>query len=276
MTRIHRIARFGSFSIFLLLLACEEDIKYGGILGTSGNGTESSGAHSITIDLGAPSSAPTTITYRVGGDAALDGDYRITSITAYNSDALTITIPAGQSTATIGFEIIDDKQIETSNEVIYFEITAISDATIASNFKQASYVFEIIDDDEPPDSGLQIDLAWDLGDGVRINASNFDLYVADSVAVNSDGELVFFRAIDGYTSAEASGFETVVLSEDLPNKQYYAIINYTSGNNTAELTLEFTTKTSHGSARGRVSSASVGRSLYYGPITKSGSAFTFR
>lgn len=274
--RIRHIARFGAFLVFFLAFACEEEVDYGGFSETSGSGTESSGPQSIIIDLGSVSSGPTTITYQVGGNAAMDGDYRITSITSFNSDALTITVPAGQSTATIAFEIIDDEQVEPSNEVIYFEVTAISDAAIAQHFRQTSYVFEIVDNDDPPASGLQIDLAWNLGDGVRINASNFDLYLADSITTGSNGEITSYHEIEGHGSAHESGFETILLGDDLPDKQYYAIIGYLSGDNTAEITLQFSSGSSHGTARGRVSAASVGRSLYYGPITKTGQTFEFR
>jgi hypothetical protein len=259
-----------------LLSTCTEEPEYGGFTSKSGMGTESSGSQSVTLDLGATTATATTITYRVGGTAALDGDYRLTTLSAYYADALTITVPAGESTASIQFEIIDDNQVEGTNEVIYFEITSISDTDIAQNFRQATYVYEIEDNDQAPDAALQVDLAWNLGDGVRINAANFDLYLADSVVVNSDGTVSAFHAVDGIQGTNETGFETIMLNNQIADQQYYVIIKYVSGEDPAELRLQFNSSSAHRAAAGTVSSGSAGRTLYYGPITKRGASYTFR
>ena len=130
------IAWLVTFFFSLFSLACEEDPDYGGFVNNAGRGTESSGSQAVTINLGATASASTVITYRVGGTAALDGDYHLTSVSRYFSSALTITVPAGESAAVINFDIIDDNQVEPVDEIIYFEITSISDATIAETFRQ--------------------------------------------------------------------------------------------------------------------------------------------
>ena len=260
----------------LVVVACQEETEYGGFVGTTGGGTESSGKQSITINLGATTTVPTTITYRVGGNAALGGDYDLSSLTSYYSDAsaLTISVPAGKSSASIDFEIIDDHQVE-SDEVIYFEITSISDEAIASNFKQASYVYQIEDNDEPPSDGLQVDLSWNLGDGVRVNGSNFDLYLASDITVDTDQSVTAYQAVDGVSSANESGFETIVINNELPDHQYYVIIDYVSGDNTADVELQLSNTQTHRIASGRVTSASIGHKLYLGPITKSGTTYQF-
>lgn len=264
-------------TVFALALfsACTEEAEYGGFVGNSSSGSEISGSQSITIDLGATTTAATTISYRVGGTAALDGDYRITSLTSYNSEALSITVPAGQSQAAINFEILDDIQVEHP-EVIFFEITSISDVSIAQNFRQASYRFEITDDDEAPGSGMQVDLSWYLGNSVRINTADFDLYLADSITIGSDGGVTDYSLVEGVESAHLSGFETVFIQDDMPDQQYYIIIKYVAGTSAAELTLDFNSTYLKREAAGRVSSASVGRTLYYGPITKRGTDYSFR
>jgi len=268
--------RLAICALALMAIACQEEPEYGGFVETTGTGSEGSGKQSVTINLGAATTLSTTITYRVGGNAALDGDYHLTSLTSYYTDAaLTITVPAGKSVATIDFEIIDDIQVE-SNEVIYFEITSISDESIASNFKQASYVFQIEDNDEPASDGLQIDLSWNLGDGIRINNSNFNLYLANAITVDTDGSVTAYEAVDGVVSANDTGFETIVISKDLPDHQYFVIIDYVSGNDTAEVQVELSNTQTHRVASGRVSSASIGHKLYLGPITKTGSTFEFR
>lgn len=261
--------------VLVMISACTEEPEYGGFVGNSSSGSEDSGNQSITIDLGITTTAATTISYRVGGSAALDGDYRITSLTSYNSDALNVTVPAGQSTATISFEILDDNQVEYP-EVIYFEITAISDASIAENFRQAFYGFEITDNDEPQGSGMQVDLSWYLGNGVRISAADFDLYLADAVTIDSAGVVSDYHLVEGVESVHASGFETIVIPDEMPDQQYYIIIKYVAGSSEARLTLDFNSTQLQRRAAGRVLPASVGTTLYYGPLTKSGTYYSFR
>lgn len=260
----------------LLVAACQDEPEYGGFSTTTGGGMEGIGAQSVTIDLGGTTSGSTVITYRVGGNASLDGDYRITTLTNYYSDALTVTVPAGKSTATIEFEIIDDNQVEPGGEIIYFEITSVSDATLAANFRKRYFVYQIDDNDEAPDSGMQVDLSWNLGDGVRINASNFDLYLADTISVGTDGAVISYHVAEETASANENGFETITIPVELPDKQYYIMIEYVSGEYTAELTLQFSSRQTQRAASGRVSSTSIGRVLYYGPITKTGQVFSFR
>lgn len=259
-----------------LMASCSDETEYGGFEETSGTATESSGQHAITIDLGMTTSASTTISYRVGGSAALDADYRLTSSMNYYSDALSVTVPAGESTATIDFEIIDDEQVERFDEVVYFEITAISDASIADNFRETTYVFEIEDDDDAPENALQVDLAWNLGDGVRINASDFDLYLADTIEVDGEGLVTRYHVVDQIQSTRREGFESITIPHALPDRPYYIVIEYVSGENTAELLLQFNATNVQRSAMGWVSSESLGRALYYGPVTKSGSSYVFR
>ncbi|MGC3943448.1 MAG: hypothetical protein QM762_02750 [Chryseolinea sp.] len=263
-------------TLCLIAFACQEETEYGGFTTNNSSATEDSGSQTIIINLGATATASTTITYRVGGNAALDGDYHLTTATSYYSEALTIAVPAGESVATITFDIIDDSQIEQDDEVIYFEITSISDASIAENFRQSSFVFQIIDNDQSSDNDLQIDLAWNLGDGVRINNSNFDMYLATSITADADGTVTEFQAVDGKASTNSTGFESVTIDSTLPDQKYYVIIDYLSGDNTAALSLQFNSTQVRRSASGRVSSASLGRLLYLGPITKTGSNFTFQ
>lgn len=260
----------------LLALSCEEEPEYGGFVENNARTSEGGGSQSMLIDLGATTTTSTVITFQVGGNAALDGDYYITSITNYYSNALTVTVPAGESTAEITFDVIDDEQVEPANELIYFEITSISDAAIAENFKRTSFVYEIEDNDEAPVSGLQIDLAWDLGDGVRVNNSNFDLYLANNITTDTDGVVKDFQPVTGEESVNESGFETIMIDNALPDQQYYVVIKYSSGENPATLTLQLSSGQIHRGATGRVTAAAIGTYLYYGPITKTGTAFTFR
>lgn len=263
-------------AIFLIVTACQEETPYGGFTLNQATASEDSGSQTITINLGSTTTASTVLTYRVGGNAALDGDYRLTTVSNYYSDALTLTVPPGQSIATITFDVIDDSQVEQDDEVIYFEITSISDAAIAENFRQRSFVFQITDNDHATGPDLQVDLAWDLGDGVRINASNFDMDLASDITLDANGTVADYQAVDGKASTNETGFESLVIDSTLPDQKYYVIIHYLSGDNTAVLTLQLNSDQVQRSASGRVSSASLGRMLYLGPITKNGNSFTFQ
>jgi hypothetical protein len=263
--------------VFVLIFSgCQEQPEYGGFLNSTGTGNEGSGNQSITINLGATTTASTVITYHVGGNAALDGDYSLTSVSTYYSDALTVTVPAGESMAAINFAVIDDNQVEQDDEVIYFEITSISDAAIAENFRQASYAFQIEDNDIAPDAGLQVDLSWNLGDGVRINRSNFDLHLADAITLSDDGTVEAYREIEGMQSVNETGFETITIGSDLPDQQYYVIISCLSCEDAAALSLQLSSRQASRKAVGYVPAGWIGRSLYYGPITKSGVSFSFK
>lgn len=259
----------------LLVSSCgEEELETAGFTTNRGSANESAGSQSITIELGGTTTTSTTISYSVGGNARLDGDYRLTSRTGYFTTGLAITVPAGVSQATLDFDLIDDDQIERENELIYFAITSVSDQSLAKNITHTTLVFEITDDDTSPDDALQIDLSWDLGDGVRINGANFDLYLANDIALDN-GVVTGFTAVNDVSSANDSGFETVLVSNDFPDGQYYAIIDFLSGESAAELWLNFNSENISRVANGQVAATSVGKKLYFGPITKTGSNYAF-
>lgn len=253
--------------------SCREEANFGGFKTSRSSASEDGGTQSITIDLGITTTKSTVITYRVGGNAALDGDYRLTTLTNYFSAVLTVTVPAGESQAIITFEIIDDVQIESEDEFIFFDITSISDATIAGNIRQTSCVFQILDNDNALSPDLQVDLTWNLGDGVRINASNFDMYLATSIIRDTSGVVTEFQAVDGKASTNVTGFESLTIDTVLPDQQYYVIIKYISGDNPAILTVQLNSNQVSRIASGRVTSASLGRLLYLGPIIKNGNSF---
>ncbi|MEO8472192.1 MAG: hypothetical protein ABI477_08360 [Chryseolinea sp.] len=260
-----------------LAVGCQEEKIVSGFAITSATGNEGDGAQTITIDLGKMTTATTTLTFEVGGDAALDGDYRVAEISQYAVEApYTLTIPEGNSTATIHFDLIDDNQIETRNEVIYFHIKDISDEGITKRLTRTVFAYEIVDNDSSPASGMQVDLSWTLGDNIRINAANFDMYLATSLSLTSDGEINTFESVEQFQSTNETGFETFVVGDTIQDRQYYIVMKYVSGTYDANVSLHLSQGSNYGSASGRVEASYVGKYVYYGPLNKAGNRFSFQ
>lgn len=266
------------FIIFACSLGvgCREEEIESGFATTSATGNEGDGAQSITIDLGKMTTATTTITFEVGGDAALDGDYTVDEVSEYAVDSpYTIVIPEGNTTATIHFDLIDDEQIEPRNEVIYFHIKDVSDESISKTMSRTLFAYEVVDNDSSPASGMQVDLSWTLGDNIRINAANFDLYLATTLSLKPDGEIDTFDRVEQFQSTNETGFETYVLDDTIEDRQYYIVIKYVSGTYDANVSLHMSQGSNYGAASGKVASTYVGKYVYYGPITKNGNLFSF-
>ncbi|MBA4058734.1 MAG: hypothetical protein C0490_28715, partial [Marivirga sp.] len=205
---------FPALLLLLLSSGCEEDDERLGFVSTSGYATEADGIQSITINLGKKATSSIVISYIIRGSASVDGDFRILSNTSFSTDAtsaFSLTVPEGSSTATLTFEMIDDSQIEPVDESIYFQITGISDNNFSNSIQHLQYIFKIEDNDLAPTNGLQVDLSWDPGDGVSINSTNFDLYLARNVQLNDDGDITSMELVDNALSTNTKGFETLVI-----------------------------------------------------------------
>ena len=262
---------------FFLAMACEEEENSIGFVTPSATASEGDSIQTITINLGKKVTSATTITYIVGGSAALDGDYKILSTPRFfSSSALTLTVEEGESTATLMFQLIDDTHVETRNESIYFKITNVSDSKLNASLQQVEYILQIEDNDLPPDNGLQADLSWSVGEGVSINEANFDLYLARQLVLNADGEITSLELVDQLASTNKSGFESFTITTDIADESYYIIIRFMEGTSDANVFLQFSQGDESGFASGAVTTDYVGKDLYYGPISKSGNNFTFR
>lgn len=274
--KLMKIPAFTYLLFFLpLAMACEDDESGVGFEIASGFGQEHDGTQQIRIDLGKKVTSSVTISYIVGGSASLDGDYKILSNTNFSLSSMAMLVREGESTGVFSFQLIDDSQPEPRSEFIYIEITGISDPELNATLKNKQYTFEIEDNDMPPTDGLQVDLNWSVGEGVSINAANFDLYLANDVQI-SNGEVTGFNLADPSTSVNPTGFESLLISRETEDKNYYIIIRFVEGSMDSQLVLQLSHGSNYGFASGRVPASSAGRDLYYGPITKIGSNFVFR
>ncbi|GAA0540526.1 hypothetical protein GCM10009415_22980 [Chitinophaga japonensis] len=69
------------------------------------------GAFTISLAGGKTTAEPITIRYMIGGTATLDADYR--ALTG------TITIPAGTGSVTVPVEVLDDREVEPAETVVF-------------------------------------------------------------------------------------------------------------------------------------------------------------
>jgi hypothetical protein len=257
------------------LQSCKDDAETG-FRAASGTGAEDAGNQSVVIDLGHAVAAETVVSLFVGGDASLDGDYTASSSrNTYNSSAetLDLVVKKGESSATLNFTLIDDTQIEPGKEVIYFQVASIAGSE--SSLDHGTYMYEVTDNDNIPASGLQVDLAWNIGEGVSINRVNFDLYLARNVVV-SGGQVTQSELSDTIKSANTKGFENFILAPDLPNDSYYLVFRYAQGTSDVELFITFSQGTNIQPLHGFFSEAYAGKDIYYGPIVKNNSRYDYR
>ncbi|WP_170114188.1 Calx-beta domain-containing protein, partial [Kangiella spongicola] len=91
----------------------------------------------FTITLSNPNSVDTTVTYAVSGTATATDDY--TALTG------TVTIPAGDTTATVDVAVVDDNIVE-NDETVILTLSTTSDGTIDAGNNQATVT--IADDDD--------------------------------------------------------------------------------------------------------------------------------
>ena len=258
------------------LQGCKDDDPETGFRVAQGQGAEDAGQQSVVIDLGHAVSAETVISLYIGGDASLDGDYTaVSSSKNYNSTATTfnLAVKKGESSATLNFNIIDDKQIEPGRgEVIHFQVVSVagSDASL----DHSTYMYEIADNDQPPATGLQTDLAWNIGEGVSIDRVNFDLFLAHSVVVTGD-KVSQAEFIDSVQSAHKSGFEDFILNTALPDDDYYLVFRYAEGTSDVKIYLTLSQGASIRPLQGLFTEEYAGKDIYYGPIVKKNSRFNY-
>jgi hypothetical protein len=182
------------------------------------------------------------------------------------------TVLAGQKTLTIPIKLIDDIQIESSNETIQLYISTVSNSTI--EILNKSFTLIIADNDFPSNDALQIDLSWQLQSGGSINGSNFDLFLVNNLKFSSDSPAAF-DLVSGFSSAQPAGFETIVLDQSLANDKYYALITFVNGTSTTKFKAVISQVTSVKTGVGQVTGSNIGERFFIGPIYKTDSGFSY-
>lgn len=253
----------------LVLVSCDdnESTKPAGFDVAASSGEENAGTQTATLSLGKAATSDVVLTFNVKGTAALGGDYTLLTPSP-------ITIKAGATTASIDFKLIDDAIIESADKKITFSIASITGYALDASSDRNSYTYTITDNDAIPASGMQVDLSWNLGEGVDIDSANLDLYLVYNVVV-SGNEVQSMDVNEDIYSENESGFESFVIDPGLKDTEYYVVAVYKRGAVAVPFTLGFShSATGSNNSDGTFTASEMGTALFYGPIQKSGDTFS--
>jgi hypothetical protein len=255
--------------MIMLFMSCQDNnnSQPTGFDVAASTGAEDAGTQSATLKLNKAATSDVTVTFALKGNAALNGDYTLLTPSP-------LTVKAGSSIAQIDFKIIDDSVIEATDKKITFEITGVQGQTLDTNSDRLSYTYTITDNDKIPADGMQVDLTWDLGEGVDIDSANLDMYLVYNVVVDNNQVTSLDVNQDVY-SEKLSGFESFVIGSAIKDTEYYVVAVYKTGSVAVPFTFGFST-TGSGTSKsaGSFTSGDAGSALFYGPIQKSGNTFS--
>lgn len=248
-------------TVVMAAISCSKDKstttkQTGTLSATSQTVDESAGTASITVTIPKAQSTDVTVTYTLTGTAIENGDYM--------AEDTELTIAAGDTSATLTFQIFDDTVVEDDKTIkVAFSSTAVS-------LSDASSTITITDNDtDPSTDGLNTELTWDAGSLVDLN-----LYTAYNVTITDDGYID-----DGFTLLGGSyneyGFESLLLSNAETDQEYYLAIEYYDGARAVDYTLNVVTNgNTLLNATYNLTTADVGYAYFIGPFTKSGTSFS--
>lgn len=257
-----------AFTCAVALMACNDDSDSSGSNNSATFSTsaetvsEGDGTITITVNTKNAVSEESLLYFDLSGTASLNGDYTLVTESP-------ITIPADSSYAEIEIALIDESIIE-EDETLVITLSA-SSSEIDLSESDESYTLTIEDNDEAPDSGIQVDLTWGNEAGEDIDAYNLDLYILMNVEI--DGSSVTDYDYYSY-SLNDSGFETAWLTEDADDGDYYIAVSYYDG--TEDIAYTITVNGADydmSEIDGEFESDEVGYAYIYGPITKDGTSF---
>ncbi|WP_345251326.1 Calx-beta domain-containing protein, partial [Kangiella taiwanensis] len=214
----------------------------------------------FTINLSSPNSVDTTITYNVAGTATATDDY--TPLTG------TVTIPAGDTSATIDVTVVDDAIVE-SDETVVITLATTTDGTIDGANNQATVT--ISDDDN-----LEVSIAATVAaasepatDGEFTVTLNNTSATDTTVTIDYAGTAT--DATD-YNLTGAAGTTTVVIpAGDTSATVAVEVIddNLVEGNETVDATITAVSNGTIGTASDTVTIADDDRNLDIAPINES-------
>lgn len=209
----------------LLLLACsDEEAQPEAVVSfeESSSQVQEDGAYkTIDVLISWVMEEDVEVIFETSGSAVLNGHYALITPSP-------IVIEAGDTRAEIVFEAIDNTVLEPEPPTLIVELTSASGVQL-EEAASLTHQVQIIDNDEVPENDLQLDLLWDLGPGEGINQVDLDLVLITDVEIGDEG-IVDPEFTTVATSENEHGFETVVLQESHPDKEYYIAVFYLTGN----------------------------------------------
>jgi hypothetical protein len=256
-------------AICLASISCNDDeetqtptVKFSA---STSNASEGDGTIEIELSATQAVSSDIEVSFELSGSAYLNGDYMLET-------ASPITLKAGSKTATIVLDLIDESIIESTDDKIKINLTSIgSNAVLSETSGDLEHIITISDNDNLEANELQVDLTWDLGEGEDIDRVNFDLYLATNVVIEDNT----VTGADIYKGSENSlGFETLRITQDDEDAEYYIVVSYIKGNVNADFTINLNGGDGYSdeSFTNTFAAANVGSAVFYGPLTKSGSS----
>lgn len=247
--------------ILIVFVSCKKDNDSSStpvvsLSDTAKSVSENAGTVSLTINLDQAASQSIQLDYELSGTGILNGDYEIDSSSH-------VTIAAGSTTATVKFTIYDD-EVPEEDQTIHIKFSSSSSVSLSD----AEATITITDNDASQSAkGLQADLTWDEGSLV-----NLDLYVITNVTYDANNDIEDFDVVGG--SENEKGFESVLISNNDADGEYYIIVYYESGTRNVTFTLNFEGPSVSDKGSESFSSSDVGYGYYIGPINKNGSSYT--
>lgn len=238
---------------------------------------ESQGIVNADIALSSKASQDIVLTYSwAGGDttAFLGGDFSFVS-------ANPLTIKAGETSAKISIQIIDDTQIDT-DDVIKLTLVSATGATVSGTASEIIHALTITSNDVPSTNKLQVDLTWNIKttskSPVDINGVNLDIFAQyDVVITNSQ---ITSGGTNNSKSVNTTGFETLYINTIDPDKVYYLAVNYTAGTSKVDFAVALNGwGYANGSSLVNVGlsdfiPSEVNSAIFFGPFNKVNNTFT--
>lgn len=269
----------GMLAAMLVFSACNKNNEPGkptAKFGTTGaTYSENAGQINIPVTLDKTQGQDVSVNYTWAGKTAtfLNGDFKILTPSP-------IVVKAGELTANIEIEIINDTQLDSTDVVSFFLSSAGSNAKLSGTPSELGYDLIINSDDVAQANRLQIDLTWSVGPGGDVDQADLDLALQDSVVIN--GSEIEDTGLTFTASANSTGFETVYLDAADPDQDYYVAIPYINGTVSVTYYLNLTglgwaanLGGSNASDTYAPTDASNHTATFYGSFTKDGSSFTF-
>ena len=201
---------------------------------------EDVGTVTILIEFSSPLIGAGEISYSLTGSANINGDYTVESSSP-------LVVAEGDESTSISFTIIDDEIIEnfdvveddnddlvlveTSERTVIVELTSVTGNLQLPNEGERIFTYNIIDNDQRPDSGMKWDLAWEVEGSMDVDAVNLDMIAIYDVVIDENNTITEAKT---YTiSDKESGYESLIVDDAAPDSDYYVVIEYVDGSGDA-------------------------------------------
>jgi hypothetical protein len=179
-------ATLGAQKVHTILIVDNDPLPTVNFAVDSQSAAENLGGLSVIVQLSAPSVQPVTVSFAATGTAAGGG-------TDYTISGSPVTIPAGQTTATITVTMIDDAMLE-SNETVVLTMATPTQADLG---EQTTHTITILDNDVPPTVKFVTDAQHNFENAevfvvtVQLSAvSGLDTEIPFTVSGTADGDAV--------------------------------------------------------------------------------------